>query len=76
MSEHARSVEEFLHDFEKRTGHTLEVVDPETREGTELCRLYDIVEYPSVIARSDDSRLLQGWHGLPLPTINEVSYYV
>lgn len=76
VSEHARAVEEFLHDFEKRTGRRLAVIDPETKEGTELCQLYDIVEYPSVIARSDDGQLLHGWHGLPLPTINEVSYYV
>ena len=76
VSEHATAVEEFLRDFEKRTGHKLETVNPETSQGADLCRLYDIVEYPSVVARSDDSQLQNLWRGLPLPTINEVSYYV
>ena len=75
-SEHARAVEEFLHDFEKRTGRTLETVDPDTREGADLCQAYDIVEYPTIIATSDDGQVRNSWRGVPLPLIDEVSYYV
>lgn len=75
-SEHARPVEEFLHDFEKRTGRKLETIDPDTREGADLCRVYDIVEYPSIIATNEDGQLRNSWRGVPLPLIDEVSYYV
>lgn len=76
VSEHARAVEEFLHDFEKRTGRTLETVDPDTRSGAELCQAYDVVEFPTIIATSDDGQVRNSWRGVPLPLIDEVSYYV
>lgn len=76
VSEHAREVEEYLHEFERRTSKTLETVDPETRMGADLCRVYDVVEYPTVLALSDDRQVRSIWRGLPLPLIDEVSYYV
>lgn len=75
-SDHARDVLTFLGDFERRTGRTLETLDPDTREGASVCRTYDIVEYPSVIALDEGGALQHIWRGLPLPTISEVSYYV
>ena len=75
-SDHARAVITFLVDFRRQTGRIIESVDPETREGASLCRTYDIVEYPSVVALDDSGVLLHLWRGLPLPTISEVSYYV
>jgi hypothetical protein len=75
-TDYARPVLDFLHDFEHQTGHSLEVVDPETPDGIQFCETYDLVEYPTVVALSDDSRMLNMWRGLPLPTISEVSYYV
>jgi hypothetical protein len=74
-SEHGRAVESFLQDFTRQTGRTLETIDPDTREGDSLCRTYDIVEYPSIIALSDSGQMQNYWKGLPLPTISEVSYY-
>ena len=76
QTEYSRTVTEFLRDFEQQTGHTLETIDPNTREGTDFCSAYDIVEYPSIIALSDEGQLQNYWKGLPLPTISEVSYYV
>ena len=75
-SDHARDVLTFLSDFTRQTGRVLETVDPETREGASICRTYDIVEYPSVVALDDNGVLQNLWRGLPLPTISEVSYYV
>ena len=74
-SDHARPVVDFLRDFERRTGRKLETVNPETREGNQLCRTYDIVEYPTIIALDDNGTMQNLWRGLPLPTISEVSYY-
>lgn len=74
-SDHARPVLDYLRDFEQRTGRKLEVIDPETREGEAFCRTYDIVEYPTVLATDDNGVMQQKWRGLPLPLIDEVSYY-
>ena len=74
-SEHARAVETFMHDFAKQTGKVLDTLDPELREGAELCRTYDIVEYPTVVSLDDNGVMQTMWRGVPLPTISEVSYY-
>lgn len=71
-----RTVEEFMHDFYRQTGRELETLNPETPDGIGFCTTYDIVEYPSVIALSDDGQVQNVWKGLPLPTISETSYYV
>jgi hypothetical protein len=75
VGEHRRPVEDFLHEFERRTGKTIETLDPDSREGISFTRTYDIVEYPTVIALSEDGQQQSMWRGIPLPTISEVSYY-
>lgn len=75
-TDYERDVNQFLRDFERQTGHTLERIDPDTRDGAAKCEVYDIVEYPSVIALNDDGVVQFVWRGLPLPLISEVSYYV
>lgn len=74
-SDHARPVLDFLRDVNRQTGHTIEEIDPDTREGADFCRTYDIVEYPTMLALDDDGRVQSVWRGLPLPTISEVSFY-
>lgn len=74
-SEHAGAVEDYMRDFKKRTSQVLETIDPDSRRGADICRLYDVVEYPTIIATSDDGQLLYMWRGVPLPLIDEVSYY-
>lgn len=75
-SEQARPVLDYLRDFKRQTGHDLETLSPDTADGAEFCRVYDIVEYPTMLALSDDGQLQNLWRGLPLPTISEASYYV
>lgn len=76
QADYTRTVLEFLRDFEHQTGHELETLDPDTVEGSQFCETYGIVEYPTIIATSDDGVMQKLWRGLPLPTIIEVSYYV
>ena len=71
-----RQVEEFMADFYRQTGRQLESIDPESPDGVSFCTAYDILEFPSLIAISDNGQLQNYWSGLPLPTISEVSYYV
>lgn len=75
-SDHAREVIDYLRDFKRQTGHDLETMDPDSPDGADFCRAYDIVEYPTIVAVSDDGRMQNQWRGRPLPTISEVSYYV
>ena len=74
-TDYARSVEEWLREFQRRTGRELEVINPDSAAGISFCTAYDIVEYPSVIALTDDGVMQQLWAGTQLPTISEVSYY-
>ena len=57
-------------------GHTIESYDPDSPEGESLCRTYDIVEYPTIIALNDDGKMLQEWRGTMLPKIDDVDYYL
>lgn len=75
-SDHAREVTDYLRDFKRQTGHDLETMNPDSPDGADFCRAYDIVEYPSIVAISDDGVMQNLWRGRPLPTISEVSYYV
>ncbi len=74
-TDYARSVTEYMRDFYHQTGRELTVMNPETPEGVSFCRAYDILEFPTIVALSDEGQLLTQWRGLPLPTISEVSYY-
>jgi len=76
QTDYSHEVFDYLSDFKRQTGHELETLDPDTASGTHFCNTYDIVEYPSVIAISDDGTMQNLWRGLPLPTISEVSGYV
>ncbi len=75
-SDHARAVMTFMDDFMRQTGKKIEVVNPESPDGSQTCQVYDIVEYPSIVAIDNNGVLQNIWRGLPLPTISEVSYYV
>ena len=75
-TDYAREVTDYMRDFKAQTGHDLETLDPESPEGVDFCRTYDILRFPSMIAISDEGQLQNIWQGTPLPTISEVSYYV
>ena len=74
-SDHGREVREYVDDFKRQTGLKIEVMDPDSGRNDFFLRAYDIVEYPTILAIADDGRLLQMWHGQPLPLIDEVAYY-
>ena len=74
-TEYGREMEDWIRGFGSVFGREVESINPETREGDEFAKMYDIVEYPSILALDDSGKLLEMWRGLPLPTLNEVSYY-
>lgn len=74
-SEQARPVIDFIRDLKHQTGYDLEELDPDSKQGSDLCRTYDVVEYPTILAVDNDGVMQSIWRGLPLPTISEVGYY-
>ena len=75
VSDYGREVREYVDDFERQTGLEIEQKNPDDGRNQFFLRAYDIVEYPTILAIADDGRLLQMWHGQPLPLIDEVAYY-
>ena len=75
-SDYGRTVTEWLHDCERRIGVAPESVSPDEPEGESLCKSYDIVEYPSMIALDNEGKMIQMWRGRDLPRIDDVSYYL
>ena len=75
-TDYARSVIEWLHDCERRVGVAPESLSPDEPEGESLCRAYDVVEYPTILALDDSGKVLQEWRGEMMPQVNEVSYYM
>ncbi len=76
-SDYGRSIGEWIREFERRTGSAIENVDPDSSEGESLCRTYDVVEYPTIMALGDEDGSLKAmWRGRMLPTFDEVAYWL
>lgn len=75
-SDHARAVEDYTRDFTSQTGKTLPVLDAESREGSDMAQLYDIMQFPAIVVSGDDGSVQQLWQGQALPRIGELSYFV
>ena len=74
-SDYSREMIEWLENFQRRTGKEIESIDPESMAGGDFASIYDVVEYPTLLALADDGRVLEAWRGMPLPRIDEVSYF-
>ncbi len=74
-SDHARSIEDFAHDLERRTRGKIDLVSVDTRDGSATASLYDVVRYPAFLALQNDGQLLKDWQVPPMPQMNDVSYY-
>ena len=74
-SEHRMAVESFIRDFEIQTGGKIEVINPDTREGNAFCNVYDVVEFPTMLALTVDGSPVAVWRGTSFPTISEASDY-
>lgn len=75
-SEFARSVEEYVRDFERTKGRVIEAISLETPQGADMAKLYGIVAYPALLAVRDNGELLKDWQGEILPLMNEVAGYL
>ena len=73
-SDHARAVSEFIEMLSRRyPGKKIVELDIETREGAAEASLYSIMQYPALLATSNNGSVLGSWEGVPLPLIDEVA---
>ena len=72
--DYSRSVTEWLENFRRQTGREIETMDPD--RNTNFCEIYDIVEYPTIIALGEQGDVRATWRGRDLPLIDEVNYYM
>jgi hypothetical protein len=77
-SEFARQVEEFIHDLQTRHNvdeRHLEVLDYDSREGSAMASMYDVMSQPSIVIIADDGGYVKSWEGTALPLLEEVVGY-
>lgn len=75
-SEHGRTVEEYIHEFQRRYGEArLEILNIDTRDGSATASLYDVMQYPAILVLQNDGFLHKSWMGDSLPLMDEVFAY-
>lgn len=75
-SEHGRSVEDFIRDYQARHEEgKLEILNVDGREGGAMATLYDVMQYPAILVLRNDGSELKRWEGGELPLMDEVAYY-
>jgi hypothetical protein len=74
-SEHERRVITYVHDFLRaQPTRLVRMLNIDSKEGTDMAMLYDITQYPAVLAMTNDGQLQKSWQG-DLPLMDELAYY-
>ena len=75
-SEHARSIETFIRDYQRfHASDRLEILNIDRRDGAATASLYDIMQYPAILALREDGSVLKMWEGDSMPLMDEVAAY-
>ena len=72
-SEHDRAVAGFVAKLEERHLE-YELLDADTKEAVAQMQLYEIMEFPAVLAVMSDGSMVQQWVK-ELPLVGELEYY-
>ncbi len=75
-SEHGRITEDFVTTFKsKYDTREIEVLNVDSREGSAMASLYDVMTYPAILVLQTDGNLQKSWEGNTLPLVDEVIAY-
>lgn len=74
-SDHGGIVDTFATEFEHYKNKKIDLASLETEEGSQLAETYGVTQYPAVLAMNDNGSITRMWQGLPLPLMDELSYY-
>lgn len=74
-SEHASILDPFLHEIAQRYPQIkkIEHLDLNTRDGAAMASIYDVVDYPGIVAATDDGVPQEVWQGKMLPLMSDVA---
>jgi hypothetical protein len=73
---HGRIIEEFIRDLRNHSRDVrLEVLNIDSRDGSAIASLYDIVRYPAILVLANDGYLQKSWEGDELPLMDEIVAY-
>jgi hypothetical protein len=75
QSEHGRLIEDFINSFQSNSSSALETLNIDTREGSAMATLYDVMEYPAILVLRTDGSPQKVWQGNDLPLVDEVRSY-
>jgi len=75
-TDHERPVTELNAELKRRMNLELELISMDTAEGDQIARVYDIMQFPAVLAVDSSGVLHKAWAEGNLPLINELSYYL
>jgi len=75
-TDHERTVLDYQRDFEQHTGKKIELVSLDTIDGDSMAKLYDVVNYPAILAITDTGILKELWQSEHLPLMNDVQAYL
>ena len=75
-SETERSVIELNTELKRRMNVELELISMDTVEGDNLARVYEVMQFPAVMALDSRGIVQKSWTDGSLPLINELSYYL
>jgi hypothetical protein len=74
-TEHAGQAMDYARDYKQLKNKEIKLISLDTVEGDDMAKLYDITQYPAVVAIKDDGQLAKMWQGSTLPLMNELDYY-
>lgn len=75
-TESERPVMELNAELKRRMNVELELISMDTIEGDQLAQVYDILQFPAVVAVDSAGILHKSWVEGNLPLLNELSYYL
>ena len=75
-SEHGRTIEEFVRDYQRwHESDHLELLSIDTRDGSAMATLYDVMQYPAILILRNDGNVQKVWQGETLPLMDEIASY-
>lgn len=69
-------MEAYAKEFARRYSTPPELISIDTREGADMARLYDVVQYPALLVLANDGSLSKFWQGDVMPLMDEVAGYL
>ena len=77
-SDHARRIEEFLHDLQRQHDideRNVQVLDIDSRDGIATASIYDVVSSPAIVVTDNVGGYVQSWTVSNLPLMQDVAAY-